>query len=114
MRQQLADHRRHVEHLTASHAFNRPLDRLRQAQQRVDELTHRLHQATRVHLRTARRQAEALEDRLRLVDPRRPLDRGYARVERDATPIRTAAALAPGDTVTLHFTDGTRDAEIRS
>ncbi|MDX1545359.1 MAG: exodeoxyribonuclease VII large subunit [Rhodothermales bacterium] len=98
--------------LTGSYAFRRPPERLRLAQQRLDDLAARLHAAARRRVQAERRRAEAAHDRLRLLDPGRPLRLGYARVERDGRALRRAADLAPGDALTLRFADGTRAARV--
>lgn len=98
--------------LTGSYAFRRPPEQLRQAQQRLDDLAARLHAAARRRVQAERRRAEAAHDRLRLLDPGRPLRLGYARIERDGRAVRRAADLAPGDALTLRFADGARAARV--
>jgi exodeoxyribonuclease VII large subunit len=63
----------------------------------IDQQRHRLHR---------------LRDRLTAADPEAPLRRGYVRVEREGVPMNTAAELMPNDTVTLHFRDDARIAQI--
>ncbi len=104
--------RQRILSLTQSYRFHRPVERLRQAQQRLDEVTARLHRSTRHRLHTQRHRLESLERRLVLLDPKRPLLRGYVRVERDGEPIHQAALLRHDDQITLHFHDGTRQARI--
>ncbi len=104
--------RQRILSLTHSYRFHRPVERLRQAQQRLDEVTARLHRSTQQRLHTERHRLESYERRLALLDPRRPLLRGYVRVERDGEPIRQAALLRHDDQSTLHFHDGTRQARI--
>ncbi len=104
--------RQRILSLTQSYRFHRPVERLRQAQQRLDEVTARLHRSTRHRLHTQRHRLESYERRLALLDPSRPLLRGYVRVERDGEPIRQAALLRHDDQITLHFHDGTRHARV--
>ena len=111
-RAEIDGRRQRIRTLTGSYAFHRPVERLRQHQQRLDDLTARLHRAARGHADTARRRTEAATDRLRLLDPYRPLRLGFARVERDGTAIRSAAALSAGEAVTLRFADGAQTARI--
>lgn len=108
----IQDRRQHVRHLVRSYAFNRPLDRLRQEQQRLDDLTGRLHRAMRQRLTDHRRALTHVADRLHALDPERPLRQGYARVERAGQRVRNAADLQPDDAVTLRFHDGQRTAHI--
>ncbi|MFQ5568568.1 MAG: exodeoxyribonuclease VII large subunit [Rhodothermales bacterium] len=108
----VVNHRQRILALTRSYSFHRPVEQLRREQQRLDALTARLHRSARHTLQRERQRLETTQHRLEILDPRRPLERGYARVEREETPIRNAADLHPGDRVTLHFLDGTRDARI--
>lgn len=103
----------HIDALTHSHAFHRPVDRLRQTQQRLDDLTARLRRSARHALNTRRQHLDGLQHQLTLLDPHRPLQRGYARIEReDGSQIRRAANLDVADTVSLRFLDGDRRARI--
>lgn len=106
-------HRQQIRALTRSYAFHRPVERLRQSQQRLDELTARLHRGMQQHLRDTRHHLDASSQHLTLLDPRRPLQRGYARIERNGTPVNKASVLRPYDDITLTFADGTRQAEVK-
>lgn len=106
--------RRHVVHLIRSHVFNRPIDRLRQQQLQVDDLQHRLHREILVGIQKRRARIDGIDGRLALLDPRRPLERGYAVVERNGTRVRRGATLVSGEDVTLQFVDARRTARIRS
>jgi len=65
------------------------------------------------HVLDRRRQALALEDRLRALSPRLVLERGYALVRGPAgTFVRSADALSPGNAVTLEFARGEADATV--
>lgn len=105
--------RQYINALTRSHAFHRPVDQLRQTQQRLDDLTARLHRSARHTLNTHRQHLVGLQHQLTLLDPLRPLQRGYARIEReDGSQIRRAASLDVDDSVSLRFLDGDRRARI--
>ena len=112
LEERLSRARLHIQHLAASHAFNRPRDRLHHQQAYLQSLTDRLHRAARQHVAGQRQRLGNLDQRLHLLDPARPLTRGYARVEAEGNRIRQAADLAPGGEVTLHFQDGHRRARI--
>lgn len=105
--------RQRVAHLMRTRAFNRPADRLRQLAQRLDGLEGRLHREVRRALEQRRTRVQGCLGRLTLLDPSRPLERGYARVQRDGRHVTSAAALNPDDAVTLTFADGERGAVIR-
>lgn len=108
----LQDARQRVMHLTQSRAFHEPAHRLQQRAQELDALIGRLHQSGRRLLDHHRHRLDRLRDRLASADPERPLRRGYVRVERDGAPVSSAQNLAPNDTITLQFLDGTRTARI--
>ena len=108
----LREHERRVRQLTSSYAFLQPLDRLRQASGRLDDLTRRLHQGAGRRLRDEAARLGVLQRRLHTLDPMRPLARGYAWVERDGQAVRAAHDLHAGDDVTLRFADGARRARV--
>jgi len=64
-----------------------------------------------VHVRHAAT-VTSLKRQLELLDPQRPLRRGFARVEHRKAPVMRADALQPGDHVTLRFADGAVPAEV--
>lgn len=109
----LADHRQQIRYLTDSHAFHRPRQRLDLFHQRLDDATRRLHEAMPRRQERQQQHLATLHDRLRLLDPQRPLAQGYVRVERDGRSVRSQADLAVGDTVQLVFHDGERVAEVK-
>lgn len=108
----ISEHRQHVRLLTGSYSFRRPLDQLRQERRRLTELTMRLQRTAAAAVSDEGRRLESLTRRLELLDPLRPLRRGYAWVEREGQPVRSAGALRTGDRVTVHFQDGTRTATV--
>jgi exodeoxyribonuclease VII large subunit len=106
------DGRRRVERLVNAQAFHRPLRRLEQHRQTLDDLARRLEGATDRRLERASSRLDRLQTRLAAADPEQPLRRGYAYVGRGGRPVRSASALERGDRVTLRFADGGRTAEI--
>lgn len=79
----------------------------------VGDLGLRLHRAAARGLTDEGRQLERLAQLLRSLSPDRPLERGFARVHRiDGTLVRSAAALAPGEPVSLRFADGAAGAVV--
>jgi len=111
-RKRLRENRRAVERLTQSRGFHRPARRLRRLRQRLDELTARLDRTAPRLVAKKRRQLALLKSRLDALDPEKPLRRGYAFVEKDGRPVRSAGVLSDGDAVTLAFGDGTRDVRV--
>ena len=112
MQQRLQQARDHVVALTQSRAFARPQQLIDAHRTRVKSLHGRLSRATRhVHARHTADVA-SLKRQLELLDPERPLRRGFARVEKRGAAIMRADALQPGDHVTLRFGDGAVPAEV--
>jgi exodeoxyribonuclease VII large subunit len=56
--------------------------------------------------------ATALQSRLLSLNPSGPLERGFAMIERAGVPVTRSDQLLAGDNVELHFSDGTREAQI--
>lgn len=103
---QLAERRERIAHLLTSYGFSRPADLLRQYVQRIDDLQQNLSLAV-VHQRTlieSRHRAGA--QRLAALDPRLPLERGFALVRRAGDVIVRSSVLRSGDKVELEFKDG--------
>ncbi len=98
--------------LVRSHGFRRPLDRLGQYTQRIDDLVDRLQRMAVRCVDVKRRQYEAADDRLRVLGPERPLNQGYALIEREDGVVRGANELSPGDDVRIRFHDGSRRAVV--
>jgi len=112
MEQRLQQARGHVVALTESRAFARPKQLIDAHRTRVRSLHGRLSRAVRhVHARHAAT-LTSLQRQLELLDPQRPLRRGFARVEHRKAPVMRADALQPGDHVTLRFADGAVPAEV--
>jgi exodeoxyribonuclease VII large subunit len=97
----------HIHHLLRSHAFNRPIDDLRQMSQRVDELERSVGVSV-AHLVALRRaNLQSLDGRIRSLDPDAVLRRGYVMVSKDAHVVDSSKRLHRGDRIELRFHDGT-------
>ena len=105
--------RQRVRAFAQSHRFNMPAHKIHDAQQRLDELREQLGRSAQDRHDHARNAVRTLAQRLESLDPKRPLRRGFVRVERRGAPVRAAAQLTPGESVTLHFHDASREATIR-
>jgi exodeoxyribonuclease VII large subunit len=103
-----------VRSLVRSRGFHRPVDHLRQLQQRLDALTARLERTAPRLVEQERRRLDALRSRLDALDPEGPLRRGFTFAEKEGRPVRSAEDLAEGDAFTLTFLDGTRDARVEA
>jgi exodeoxyribonuclease VII large subunit len=105
-------HRNRLKYLISSHGFRRPVDRIRQGAQQVDDLTDRLHRMAARCVEVKRRRWDAAHHRLHALGPERPLRQGYALIEHQGKNIRQAGDLAVGDEIRIRFHDGARTATV--
>ena len=99
-------YRQHITQLTQRHGFYRPLDRLVQYKQRIDDLSLGLDRSVTNYLTRRRESVDKLHRQLTLIDPMRPLKKGYAMVEQDGAVVRSAHAVLANRELTLQFHDG--------
>jgi exodeoxyribonuclease VII large subunit len=112
LRTRLEHLRRRLDLLHRSRGLNRPLERVRLGQQRLDELAARLTQAPRLLVARLRERLGRAGARLEALDPRRVLERGYSMTLKDGAVVRSVAALRPGDRVTTWLSDGAFTSEV--
>jgi len=67
-----------IRELAASHSLHSPVERLRQTEQRLDELTEAMRLQIDALLQSARQRFDILEARLRTLNPEAVLSRGYS------------------------------------
>jgi exodeoxyribonuclease VII large subunit len=91
--------RSRLDELAGRRALRRPLDRLRDQERRLDELSERLHRAARLRQSAASDRLAALAARLETLSPLNVLARGYSltRTADDGSLVRDAAQVRPGD-----------------
>jgi exodeoxyribonuclease VII large subunit len=104
--------RRDLQALLRSRGLSRPLDLVRNHQQRVDDLTHRAALSLRVAATREHERLRLLEAKLHALSPLSVLARGFAIIERDGEPVTRAAMLDPGDGINIRMHDGERRATI--
>jgi exodeoxyribonuclease VII large subunit len=114
IQRRVLDAQQHLDHLRSAYGFRRPAALASDARDRLDALRKRLQRAAGQQMARQRERLSSAESRLHLLDPRRPLDQGYAKVERDGSAVPDADQLAAGDDVRLRFRDGERRARIES
>ena len=102
----LEERRERIIRLLTGYAFTRPADLLHQYSQRLDDLqsSASLQISHALQLANARQASGHL--RLLALDPRLPLQRGFALVRLDGRVISSAASLKQGDGVEMEFRDG--------
>ena len=103
-----------LDYLTRSYGLRRAEDLLGEARQQLERLTGMLQQRTARAVTDERARLSALHQRLQLLDPNRPLERGYARVERNGQSVQRAAELENGQRIQLLFQDGQLPARIEA
>jgi exodeoxyribonuclease VII large subunit len=91
--------RTRLEELARRQAFQRPLERLRDRERRLDESNGRLKRAARQRLQGARERMEALAARLESLSPLNVLARGYSltRTESGLEVVRDPGQVQAGD-----------------
>jgi exodeoxyribonuclease VII large subunit len=104
--------RRDLQALLRSRGLARPLDLVRNHQQRVDDLTHRAALSLRGAATREHERLRLLEAKLHALSPLSVLARGFAIIERDGEPVTRAAMLRPGDGINIRMHDGERRATI--
>ncbi len=107
------------EHLLEStirtYIFRIPARRLETAEQRLDLRLSDLFRTVREAYLSRIRRLELFTERLRLVDPRLPLSRGYSITRRrgETKALRDAALVGPGDEIETILRDGTVVSQVK-
>jgi exodeoxyribonuclease VII large subunit len=92
LRLRVAEARRQFSELASSYVFRRPAEVIRQYQQQVDDLRHRLEQAAGVALDNERARLETATEKFRLLSPQALVQRWKQRIESERQ--RVVAAFA--------------------
>ncbi len=103
----LSDKRERIHNLLNSYAFNRPVDLLREHSQHVDEVLRALHRVADHAFALTEARQMSLDQRLRALDPRLALKRGYAIVRKGGSVVSSASRVRRGDAIDVEFRDGT-------
>ena len=103
----VSDQKERIHNLLNSYAFNRPVDLLRQHSQHVDELLRALHRVAGHAFALTEGRHGSLEQRLRALDPRLALKRGYAIVRKKGVIVSSVRQVRALDPVDVEFQDGT-------
>ena len=103
----LALARRTLDQIAARPAFRRPLERVQNLEQRLDDTAARLHRAAKVRLASATDRLAALAAQLETLSPLNVLGRGYSLTRTaDGRLVRSATDVAPGDRLLTHVAGG--------
>lgn len=110
--QVLVSQRQHIVHLLKSYSFNKPIDLLRQLNQRVDELGREMKTSVEHTFQMRKSNATAFQHRLNALDPQLTLKRGYTIVRRNGVIIPSVFLLKQNDTIDLQFHDGVVSSKV--
>jgi exodeoxyribonuclease VII large subunit len=99
--------RQRVEQLAARPALRRPLQRVRDLEQRLDTVAERMERAATARVGQTATQLAALAARLETLSPLNVLTRGYSLTHTpDGKLVRDAAAVRPGDVIVTRIAAG--------
>jgi exodeoxyribonuclease VII large subunit len=99
--------RKTLDGISSRPAFRRPLERVRLAEQRLDELSVRLRRAVARRLEIANQKVAAAAEQLESLSPLGILKRGYSLTIANGQTVRDAGSLAVGDTLVTRLARGT-------
>lgn len=104
--------RHRVRQITDSYTFNTPINRVRDAQQTLNGFMDVLHETCKSRIQHHRHQVELLQSQMEALDPNRVLLRGYARLERKGRAVRYSRDMKVHDRISIHLSDGHREAVV--
>ncbi|QEL16031.1 exodeoxyribonuclease VII large subunit [Limnoglobus roseus] len=99
--------RQRLDQIATRPALRKPLDRVRQEEQRVDDLAARMQRAMKVRLQRAGEKVAATAEQLESLSPLGTLKRGYSLTLADGQIVRNAGEVKVGDTIETRLAAGT-------
>ncbi|MBD3385183.1 exodeoxyribonuclease VII large subunit [candidate division KSB1 bacterium] len=114
MHRRLSLYRENLKSLLNSYGLKRPVDIIRQHQQRVDELNSRLDLTIQNTIDKKRFRLQRLDALLDGLDPQRVLERGYSicRNLKDQQIVTSAGELSQQDQLHIHFYQGGAEVSV--
>lgn len=113
LQSKIDNERQKIKNLVSSKAFMQPADMIKSHRQYLDSLSFACESAVKLYTEKQRRDFSAIVSKLDAMSPLKVLSRGYAMVTSDNNIITTAADLSAGDTVSVRFTDGSVECEVK-
>ncbi len=101
-----------IRNLLKSHAFNTPVDLLRQYKRRVNELERNVTSTMAHRLSMLNARAESLRHQLIALDPNAVLRRGYTIVRKHGRVVGSHALLKSKDDIEITFHDGKLSSKV--
>jgi exodeoxyribonuclease VII large subunit len=98
--------RKRLDALRARRCLSTPLFYVEGQAMRLDYATRAFANAARVRLTQTDRRLASLSGKLDALSPLKVLSRGYSIAQKEGAVVHSAAALAPGDKLTLRMSDG--------
>ena len=95
-----------IDRAAGSYVFREPLQMIRQRHQYLDELELKMKNSCDLALSRSEGALERLNTALKVLNPRRVLERGYAFVTDSNEKVVTNSAREAGEKLKLHFADG--------
>ena len=113
LRRRVAAARERLDALAKSYVFRRPLEQIRRAEQRVDDLSQRMVRCAETQVPVLRQRVDSLNARLTSLGPENVLARGYS-ITQDAKGrvVRRADAVAAGERIRTRVSDGEFQSEV--
>ena len=107
IQRRLRTERQRLEQLMKRSGFRRPIDRLMQLSQRVDDLDRRSRLAFKTVLHRSGERVSSLHQRFEALNPLRLLERGFSVVKRaDGSIVRSPRQALPGTPITILVQEG--------
>jgi exodeoxyribonuclease VII large subunit len=107
MRQRIAYSKQTVDQLASRPAFRKPFDRIRESEQRLDDISGRLQRAMTQAMKRANVRVGAAAEQLQAFSPLNVLQRGYSLTQRgDGTVIRRAGDVVVGEVLQTRVAEG--------
>jgi exodeoxyribonuclease VII large subunit len=105
--------RRHLDSLARSYAFRQPLEIIRREQQRLDDLSTRMHSAAKMLISKSKENIARTAGRLDNLSPLKTLARGYSVTTKNGKALKDAATLNPNDEIHTRLHKGSLKSIIR-
>lgn len=100
--------RRQLDQYANRPSLFKPFERIRQHEQRLDELGDRLKRAIQLRMQRSQQQLQSLGERLDSLSPLKVLERGYSLTQRadSGAPLRAHDDVQPGDMIVTRLASG--------
>ncbi len=114
LRDRLAFLKSRLDQLATRPALRRPLDRVREAEQRLDDLSTRIQKAIKLRIERQSQKVASLAEQLDSLSPLNVLKRGYSLTLHDGHVVRDASILTTGDLITTKLAAGEIVSQIQT